>query len=199
MDCIKRLHAGQTGKSNACGRGSLPTLFFSLTCTLHEQTGNGFYTQFLNLSKERQHGVSVILYWYPSQLLLPCLTLSTATVHSWQIFTIHLVIQNKDLLASGRKAAQNALPNTKATALVSLSRIQTHTTIHNISPEPPLQSHHASSAGPELDAETSRPLCACSERPRHGFQSNLTPSQRRKTEKNDFLAKGKTCDNMCDR
>lgn len=67
-----------------------PLLFFSLTCTLHEQTGNGFYTQFLCLSKEEEHGVRVtILYWYPSQLPLPCLSFSIATVRSWQIFIYH--------------------------------------------------------------------------------------------------------------
>ena len=95
-------------------------------------------------------------YLFPALLFL----LQLSAVDKY-LFTIHLVIQNKDLLASGRKAAQNAPPNTQATALVSLSRIQTHTTSHNISPEPPLQSHRASSAGPELGAETSRPLCAC--------------------------------------
>lgn len=116
-------------------------------------------------------------YLFPALVFL----LQLFTVDKY-LFTIHLVIQNKDLLASGRKAAQSAPPNTKATALVSFFRIQTHTTVHSISPEPPLRSHHASSVGPELGAETSRPLCACWERPRRGFQSNLTPSQRRKTE-----------------
>lgn len=127
-------------------------------------------------------GLSSCTDTLPSYLFPALLFLLQLSAVDKYLFTIHLVIQNKDLLASGRKAAQNVPPNTKATALVSLSRIQTHTTIHNISPEPPLQSHRASSAGPELGAETSRPLCACWERPRRGFQSNLTPSQRRKTE-----------------